>query len=483
MQQGGLLSSPTEEKEKKREEGYRGFGSFHSDNVQELIGLPEEEYQAPPLPASLSLAEWTEEGLRRDMPSSFGRPMLRQHFLLDEAWTFINHGAFGATAKVALQAANKWREHVCLQPLRFIDRELFPYLVAALREFGPYVGASPQDITFLPHATTGLNAVLNSLALQPGEVVCMLDIGYGSVKKMAQHYCQRGGATFLQLPVHFPLASEEDLVSQVSNFLATVQDERKLKVRLFIFDHITSNTALVLPVEELVRLCHRHDVPVLVDGAHALGSLMPRLNLTALNADYYVGNCHKWFCSPQGCGFLWVRREFQETVFPLSLSHGFGEGFTSNFIWDGCRDYSAALVIPLLIKFWKAVDEEKAQHYMRDLITSATALLQDRWQTSDNVIAPSSMFGTMALVGLPENLLQTVEGSSSASTSTDAKTIQDKLHYEHKIEVPVKCVQGKLYVRISAHIYNELEDYQRLADAISEIAAQSRASASRTPQH
>ncbi|GAB4816736.1 hypothetical protein N2152v2_003782 [Parachlorella kessleri] len=431
--------------------GYKAFGSFHTDNVEDLVR--EQAWKPPkkPCAAPLSLTATT----------AFGAA-LRQHFLIDfHTWTFINHGAFGAALREAHAEAAAWRLRCEEQPLSFLDRELFPQMLRVLRELAGWVHCRPEDLALVPNATTGLNTVISSFSsrLGPKDAIFSLDVGYGSVKKMLQVLADVTGAQVVQAELRFPLARSEDIVQQVAAALPQ-------NARLAVFDAVTSSTALRLPLEELIQLCHSRGVEVLVDGAHALG--MVHLDLQALGADYYVSNCHKWLCAPRGSAFLWVHPDRKPQVRPLILSHGYGSGFTSDFIWDGCRDYAPLLGISAALRCWGALGECRIRQYQRDLLQQAVKLLVEAWGTS--TLVPLELHAPcMALVGLPAGLLA---AGRHAATSADAKYIQDLLHFEHRVEVPVKCIHGSLYVRISCHIYNELADYHRLAAALQAVSAQ-----------
>ncbi|GLI71197.1 hypothetical protein VaNZ11_016316 [Volvox africanus] len=560
--------------------GYQNFGSFFTENVEDLICIPKDSYIAPEPP-------FTPPSLGDIATLDFGEPC-RQLFNIDfENWTFINHGAFGAVCRAAHQESNQWREHCESQPLRFLDRQLFPHMVRVMREMADFIGADPRDLVFVPNATTGLNVAIQAAGLRPGDTMYMLNIGYGSVKKMAQAALAaaagRGAGTapapapapgaditggeapgdinVVYGEVTFPLSSPRDIVDLVA---ATMPPN----TRLAVFDSVTSNTALVMPVSELTRLCKSRGVQVLIDGAHALGQLhldmrrgicggtyhdsgssssnsgtkgdghqtrplqqvgspatasvsstaatVEAVNIAAATAtaadvvadvvadvaadvaasagpqgsapgnlvspeldcvpDYFVSNCHKWLCAPRGSAILWVAPNRQAFVRPLVVSHGSGCGFTSDFIWDGCRDYAPYLATSSALALWRLLGPPRIRAYCRGLLGEAVALLTARWGTT--MLAPFlQMCGCMALVELPRAGLAETE----PATSTDAKYVQDLLHHVHAVECPVKCIQGRLYVRISVHIYNILSDYERLAEAVDRIAASNSPSQAQAP--
>ncbi|OQR85134.1 hypothetical protein THRCLA_10776 [Thraustotheca clavata] len=418
--------------------GYSAIGSFHTPSIDDIFQLDEIH-----LPVTANLPS---------EPSLFGNEM-RKHFFLDPSWTFINHGAFGASLRVGMDVAQQWREYGELQPLKFYDRELFFYMVDAIQELAHVLHATPKDVVLLPNATAGLNAVIQSIALtmQPGESIYSLDVAYGAVKKLINHVCQERKLVHESHRLTYSDSHNDDLIlSQIEKTLP------KEKCRLVVIDHITSNTATLLPVERIVQLCHSRGIPVLVDGAHGLLNLP--LDLSKLQADYYVGNCHKWLGSPKGAAFLHVQPQHQKRIRPQIQSHGMNDGFQSSFMWTGLQDYSSLLSLPACLSFWAKHDFNAVRKYIHSTVDTAAILLEDNWKTSEGYDVPAHKKSSMRLVALPAKVFKT----SFPATSNDAKLVQDALHFNHQIEVPVKCIEGRLYVRISCHVYNTMEDYEKL---------------------
>lgn len=485
--------------------GYQGFGSFHSDNVEELIRIPAETYQPPSRPVNcddLTLACGDVDS--HGSTTCFGVAM-RPHFYLDPSWTFINHGAFGGACKLAMKASQRWAEYAEKQPLRFIDRELFALMCYSIRRLASLLGCAPTSLALVPNATYALTSIIGSFKLSPGDSVFMLDIGYGSVKKMLQTACDRSGASLVVGKVTFP-TDREGLARQAAD---QVPDSCKLAV----IDHITSNTGILMPIQEIIASIRAKvpDCRILIDGAHGLAS--QDLTLSAIDCDYYVSNCHKWLCSTKGLGCMYVAPRILEAdqnataVRAAVISHGYGSGYTSEFLWDGCRDYSMAVALPTLLDFWSRVGIDAARQYCRSLLRDAVALLTTTWGTSTHV--PMDCYSHMACIQLPYSCMPTgavaVEQAADAggdveggvvhlgewehrpatagagrirvrysSTSTHGKMLQDALHYAFKIECPVKTLQGpcgnnRSYVRISAMVYNSIDDYKRLADAVTSM--------------
>jgi len=390
----------------------------------------------------------------------------RRLFMLDEAWTFVNHGAFGAALAPAFNVAHAWRTFAESQPLRFFDRVLLPHMVHSVRRAAEFVGADARDLVLLPNATMGLNIVMQSMTLRPGDHVFMLDTAYGAAKSIAQHVCARTGAHLDMVPVPLPLA--QDPAKASASLVQLVERHMHPDTALAVFDHCTSNTALSMPVNDLARAAKSKTsgaTEVLVDGAHGLLAHHDlRLSASDMpDVDFYVANCHKWLCSPKAVALLWAPRRKPA---PVVLSHGADHGFLSQHVWDGCRDHAAALSLPFLFDAWEVMDAmwgaRWCGEHMHVLLRLAVAVLVDAWQPHGGgaLIAPVAMHRSMALVGVPPLR------EDAPHTSADAKVLQDMLHDEFTVECPVKTIDGALYVRISAHIYNDVADYRALAVAV-----------------
>ncbi|KAK3606744.1 hypothetical protein CHS0354_036541 [Potamilus streckersoni] len=398
----------------------RDFGSFHSSNVEELIQLSEDDYQPPKLPFKCP----TFDEYRTRLPQ-LGNETRKLHFLLEDGCTFLNHGAFGGVLKEALTASQEAQVYAERQPLRFYDRELLPLMVHVNRRLAAFVGCSPEEVVLMTNATTALNTVIKSIPFKPGDKIFCLSVTYGAVKKILQWVCGQTGAVLQEVKVKFPIKGREEVVNYVREHL---QEGTKLAV----FDHIPSNTPFILPLEEIIPVCKTRNVPVLIDGAHALGVLS--LDLHSLQPDYYVSNAHKWFCCPKGSAFLYVQKELKDRIRPLIVSHGFGSGFSSEFIWTGLHDYSPYLAMHVVLNFWDAVGPEKIKTYMCDLCREAGQLLCEMWGT--RLAAPEDMFGSMCLIGLPSVVYSSVK---EVDYST-AERIQNELYHRYNIEVRHRIV-------------------------------------------
>lgn len=395
------------------------------------------------------------------MPSEFAR-----HWTLDPAVAFLNHGSFGATPRPVLAAQQAWRARMEEEPVRFFSAELEPALDAARDELGAFVGADPDDLAFVPNATAGFNAVLRSLRLEPGDELLTTDHAYNAAKNALEYVAEREGARVVIASVPFPGTDPAGVVTSV---LAAVTP----RTRLALLDHVTSATALVFPIATLVAELGARGVETLVDGAHAPGQVP--LAVPVIGADYYTANLHKWVCAPKGAGFLWVRRDHQEQVRPLAISHGANSPradrsrFRVEFDWTGTADPSAYLSVPDAIRFgdellpggWAALRDRN-----HGLALQGRDLLCER--LTIEAPAPDEMLGCMASLPLP---LERQPGRVQGIELSDDPVHQALAGLGMQVMItpwPQRPDGGpwRRLVRISAAAYNDLEQYRRLAAAL-----------------
>jgi isopenicillin-N epimerase len=368
---------------------------------------------------------------------------LRGRFLLEDGVAFLNHGSFGACPRAVLDAAEGWRRRMEAEPVRFMARELPRRLREAAARLAQFVGAQGDDLVFVDNATSGANAVIRSLSFAPGDEILTTSHVYNAVRTTLAYAAARAGARVVEQPVPFPVTGDDEIVVAVEAGMTP-------RTRLLVLDHITSPTALVMPVARLVERAHARGIAVLIDGAHAPGML--DLDLEKIGADYYVGNCHKWLFAPKGCGFLWARREAQAALHPTVISHGYEHGYLAEFDWTGTRDPAPALAVSAALDFIAEIGAAAMRAHNHALMWQGAQLLSQTWQQP--IGAPQAMMGSMATIGLP---------IGGASTHENAQAINARLFERYRIEVPIIPFADRLWLRISAQVYNTLDDYRRLA--------------------
>lgn len=385
----------------------------------------------------------------------------RARWTLDPAVRFLNHGSFGATPRAVLDVQAELRARMEREPVLFLARELEARLDVARDALARFVGSAPEDLAFVPNATTGVNAVLNSLELAAGDELVITDQGYNACNNAARFFAERSRARVVVAPIPFPIASPAQALDAVLSAVTR-------RTRLVLVDHVTSPTGLVLPVEELVPALRARGVASLVDGAHAPGMLP--LDLATLDADYYTGNCHKWMCAPKGAAFLRVRRELQARVRPVIISHGANaqradrSRFLLEFDWVGTVDPSAVLSIPAAIEELGLLFEggwPALRAHNRALALAGRALLCEALELE--LPAPESMIGSLASVPLPDG-----ETRAPGAAAPLVDPLQRALFDEHRIEVPISAwpTPPKRVLRISGQAYNALDEYRALADVL-----------------
>ncbi len=392
-----------------------------------------------------------------------------RHWELDPGVTFLNHGSFGAAPRPVLEAQQGWRARLEAEPVRFMAEELEPAMDGARASLGRFLKADADDLAFLPNATSGVNTVLRSLQLAPGDELLTIDHEYNAVRNAMQFVADRADARLVTVPVPFPLASADELVEPI---LAAVTP----RTRLAVLDHVTSATGLVLPMPRLVHELGRAGVDVLVDGAHAPGML--ELDLAGLGAAYYTGNLHKWVCTPKGAAFLWVRPDRQASVRPLVISHGANSSrddrsrFRLEFDWQGTSDPTAWLAVPAALEFGASLVEggwSGLRQRNHELALRARDLLCE--VLGEPAPAPDAMVGSMASVPLPW------EASPGVVQGVDL--YGDPVHSAFLaagIQVMVtpwpQRPEGERWrrlLRVSAAAYNHVSEMEMLADCLARV--------------
>lgn len=291
---------------------------------------------------------------------------------LDPDFLTVNHGSFGATPRSIINAQRAWQDRLERQPSRFMTTVYTDAIRDAASALGSFLNANGRDIVFVDNATSGCNAVLRNVPLQPGDAVLVLSHVYGAVHNTVRHVAAQRGASIQQAVIPLPRPTEDSLVAAVTAAITP-------HTRLAVIDHITSASAIVMPVRRIVAACHAAGVPVLVDGAHAPGQI--DLDVTAIGADWYVGNCHKWLCAPKGCAFLHAAPTRQAGLHPGTISHGYGKGFLTEFDWTGTTDPGRFLAVRDAIDFHQRLGGAAMRQRNRELAAAGGALIARRLNT------------------------------------------------------------------------------------------------------
>jgi isopenicillin-N epimerase len=386
--------------------------------------------------------------------------------MLDRDVIYLNHGSFGSCPRQVIEHQRQLRDRMERTPVRFLERELEPLLDEARAALARFAGADPDSLVFVPNATAGVNTVLRSLDFRAGEELLVTDHEYNACRNALAFAAERAGARVVVAAVPFPLKSSDQIVESILGCVTP-------RTRLALLDHVTSPTAIVMPLDRLVPALAERGIDVLVDGAHAPG--MIPLSLRELGAAYYTGNCHKWLCAPKTAGFLCVRPDRQGAIRPLAISHGANSPRTDRsrylieFGWTGTSDPTAALSVPEALRVvgamlpggWPAVMARN-----RELALDARQVLCGALGIDPP--CPRECVGSMAAFPLRDE-----EGAASERI-LGLDPLHDRLYADHAIEVPVfrRASPPRRLLRVSAQLYNSLPQYERLAEALAGIYCQ-----------
>ncbi len=389
-----------------------------------------------------------------------------EFWALDPTIDFLNHGSFGACPRPVLDIQQRLREEMEQDPVRFF-RERYPeFLDVSRRRLAAFLNANPEDLVFVANATEGVSTVLRSLPLGPGDEVLATDHEYGACLKALDHLAARRGFRPVRVRIPLPVVDPEEVTTRIVE--ATTE-----RTKLALVSHVTSPTALVFPIDAIVRRLEARGIDVLVDGAHAAGQCS--VDLSALQPAYYTGNAHKWLCAPKGAAYLVVRRDRQAEIEPLVLSHYIEadrDRFRLSFDWTGTRDPTAVFAIPAALdvleeRFGEGLGELMAAN--RSLALAARRVLMDHLET--DAPAPESMVGSMAAVRLPDDdrtANRTGEPPTPGAFASPTPTPLERALARERLQVPISIWPGPpaRWLRVSAQAYNHLEQYHRLAHVV-----------------
>ncbi len=382
------------------------------------------------------------------------------HWRLDPTVDFLNHGSFGATPCSVLAYQASLRDRMEADPVQFMMCDLATLYRESLTDLARFVDADPDDLVFVPNVTHGVNAVMRSLSLQPGEEILTTSHDYYAVRNTLEAAALRQDCRVVVAQPPLPILDEQQVIDSV---LSCVSD----RTRMALIDHVTSPTAVIFPVEKIVRLLQDRGIDVIVDGAHAPG--MFPLSLRKINAAYYTGNCHKWICAPKGSGFLWVRRDKQEAIHAPITSYTRSSSFSLTpfqleFFWSGTVDPTAWLAVGAALRFMASLVPGGWPEVMQRNRHLAIAARQIICQALPcEIPCPESMLAAMAALPLPDN-----DRCPTLLPAFYQDNLQKELLEKYHIQVPVMMWPRapQRLLRISAQLYNHISQYEALAEAL-----------------
>lgn len=373
-------------------------------------------------------------------------PDLRSIFLLDANTVYLNHGAFGACPRPVFEAYQRWQIELEREPVQFLGVLAADRLRSARQALADFVGCRADDLVFFPNPTTTINMVARSLELAPGDEILATDHEYGALDRTWRFICGQTGAVYIRQDIPLPLDTPEAIVERLWSRVTP-------RTRAVFVSHISSPTAVTLPVEAICRRARQAGILSIIDGAHAPGQI--RLDLETLGADVYTGACHKWLCAPKGSAFVFVRREIQPMLKPLVVSWGWesdkpsGSAFIDHHEWQGTRDLAAFLSVPDAIAFQAEHHWETVQAGCHQLALEARTRLLRLWDQPP--ACDENAFHQMFVVPVP---------------TADPEGVQRRLYTEFGIEVPLHRWGGASWLRVSIQAYNSAADVDALVEAL-----------------
>jgi isopenicillin-N epimerase len=380
----------------------------------------------------------------------------RDRWALDPDLTYLNHGTVGAPPRVVLEEQQRLRDLIEREPARFLLRDLadtrqrpmrvVPHMRVAAAAVAAFVGARAEDLVFVDNATTGVNAVLRSLSFEPGDEILLTDHTYGAVAKTAAYIARRTGAVVRSAVFPEPPCRAEAIADAVDAACTP-------RTRVLVIDHITSGSALMLPIAAIAARARARGIAVLVDGAHAPGAIP--LDIPALGVDWYTGNLHKWAMAPRSSAILWADPERQHDLHPAVISWGFDRGFDAEFDLVGTRDPTPWLAAPAGIEFLRSLGFDALRAWNHALAWNAAVSLTERWGVP--LPCDESMVGPMVTIPLPPAV-----GVDPA----DVQALRDALLFEDRIEVQMHVSKGRPWVRLCGQAYVEAADIDRFREAL-----------------
>ncbi|MEO8711934.1 MAG: aminotransferase class V-fold PLP-dependent enzyme [Parafilimonas sp.] len=379
---------------------------------------------------------------------------MKSQFLLRPDITFLNFGSFGACPKPVFEEYQRLQLELEREPVQFIAFNASGNLKQSREALAQYVHCNADDLVYVTNPSYAVNIVAKNFELHAGDEILSTNIEYGACDRTWNYYCKKADAKYVRQHIQLPLVSKEKFIEDFFKGLTS-------KTKAIFISHITSATALILPVKEIIDIAKEKGLFTIVDGAHAPGHVA--LDLTELNADVYTGACHKWMCAPKGCTFLYVKKEWQHLFDPLVVSWGYESAAPSNsqFIdyhqMQGTRDFSAFLTVQEVIKFLNENNWKEVAASCRELAHS-------------NYLHFCNLLNTQPLCPVTDEFLGQM--CSTQIKTNEPEKLQRLLYEKYKIEIPVMRQDDKIFLRYSINAFNGQQDLDTLYNALTEIIDQ-----------
>jgi isopenicillin-N epimerase len=354
---------------------------------------------------------------------------------------YFAHGSYGSCLYPLMELHDQWNQQIERNPNKFFYKTLYPNLIRSIQSLADFLKVQAQQVVLVRNVEYGIQSVMNSI-LEPKDVIVCFDFNYEAIKYSIQSFCTKYNCTLLMIPTTMPITNE----SLIDSFSKTIQNQR---IRLAIVEHITSPSAIIIPIKELGDICKAHEILFLVDGAHGLGQIS--LSLQEWNVDFYTSNLHKWMNTPRGCAFLYMK---QVPIKPLVTSWGYNQGVTSEFLWQGTDQYTPYLCIPMAIHYRNLLDPFYQQAL--ELVEWTNDYLTRLWNTT-TLVEQKGILMTSIILPIKE-----------CNDSCQKSTLHDDLE-RVGIVVPIFTFKQYTCMRISIHIYNTRHQVQSLGQAFLDL--------------
>lgn len=384
-------------------------------------------------------------------------PNLREQFLIDPDVAYLNHGSFGATPRPVFETYQQWQRRLERQPFQFLLTELPDHFAHARQRLGNYLNASSEALVYIPNATFGVNVVANSLPLGPGDELLTTNHEYGACDNVWNYYKNKRGFNIVRQSIPLPVTSADAIVEQIWQGVTK-------RTKAIFLSHITSSTALRLPIEAICARARKAGIWTIIDGAHALGQIP--LDMAHINADFYTSNAHKWLCAPKGAAFLYTRPELHHLIEPLVVGWGWGEDRTFSYGSDyldylqylGTDDLASYFSVPAAIDFQAEYDWPTVRQQCHQLLLHAMARITELTDLPAVYPNEADYFHQLAIVPMPP--------------ISDLQAFQSRLYKQFRVEIPFTEWQDRQFIRISVQGYNTEADIDRLVDALQALLPQ-----------
>ncbi len=379
---------------------------------------------------------------------------LKDLFQLNPKITFLNHGSFGACPLPVFQDYQQWQVKLEQEPIQFITKTGIEAYRRSKEVFAEKFHCSVDDFFLTSNPSTAFNTVIKSLKLEAGDEILSTDLEYGAMDKTWDFRCKQTGAKYIRQHIPLPISSKEDFLERFWSGLTH-------RTKVIFISHITSATALILPVKEICEKANILGITTLIDGAHVPGHIS--LNLDLLNADYYTGALHKWYLAPKGCSFLHVKKQNQELLDPLIVSWGYESEFPSHsqFLdyheYTGTRDSSAFLCLPSLADFWERQQWKQKTQEAKEILHRWYPLFCNLLETEPICPVNTDFLGQICSIPISTPL---------------PFELKEVLYNQYKIEIPITNRAKDFFIRISFQAYNQEEELAYLYESLATLKSE-----------